>query len=162
VVCIVEDPAGTGNTDAFRYQPIQKYAPQDCVGSLNAIIDNIDMIFATGNATLIYQMKSYFGLEDLKDNRDFAMTIAFPLGGPMNYPTNTWQELNWNSTYGSDDFWLFCTNVTNVEAPENITQLDYALAQYTGGEPWTNFGNCTYRRRPQSKADYRSLKRKSA
>jgi hypothetical protein len=66
-----------------RYQPIQKYAPQDCVGSLNAIVDNIDRILATGNAKLIHQMKSYFGLEDLEDNRDFAMTIAFPLGGPM-------------------------------------------------------------------------------
>ena len=123
------------------YQPIQKYGPQDCVGSLNAIIDNIDYIFSTGNATLIHQMKSYFGLGDLKDNRDFAMTIAFPLGGPMNYPTNTWQELNWDPAYGSDDFWLFCTNVTNADAPENITQLDNALAPYTGGQPWTNFGN---------------------
>lgn len=65
------------------YQPIQKYAPQDCVGSLNAIIDQIDDIFATGNKTLIRQMKGLFGLEDLTDNRDFAMTIAFPLGGPM-------------------------------------------------------------------------------
>ena len=58
-----------------------------------------------------------------------------------NYPTNTWQELNWNSTYGSDDFFLFCSNVTNADAPENITQVDYALAPYTGGEPWTNLGN---------------------
>jgi hypothetical protein len=101
----------------------------------------MDLVFSTGNATAIRQVKSIFGLEALEDNRDFAQTIAFPMGGPLNYPTNTWQELNWNPEYGSDDFWLFCTNVTNLDAPENITQVDYALSQYTNGEPWVNLGN---------------------
>lgn len=59
----------------------------------------------------------------------------------MNYPTNTWQELNWNSTYGSHDFWDFCTNVTNLDAPESITSVDYTLAKYTDGQPWINLGN---------------------
>lgn len=58
----------------------------------------------------------------------------------MNYPTNTWQELGWSSS-GAPDFWYFCNNVTNLNAQENITQIDYALAQYTNGEPWTNLGN---------------------
>lgn len=71
------------------YDPIQKYASQDCVGSINAIVDKIDYVFEHGNASQINHMKSVFGLEALKDNRDFAMTIAFPLGGPMNYPTNS-------------------------------------------------------------------------
>lgn len=51
------------------------------------------------------------------------------------------QEFNWSPVYGSDDFWLFCQNVTNPDAPENITQIDYALSEYTNGEPWTNLGN---------------------
>jgi len=59
----------------------------------------------------------------------------------MNYPTNTWQELNWDPEQGSDDFWLFCTNVTNLDAPKNITSVDYQLSFYTNGEPWTNLGN---------------------
>ena len=59
----------------------------------------------------------------------------------MNYPTNTWQELNWYPAYGSDDFFLFCSNVTNINAPENITSVDNVLANYTNGEPWTNLGN---------------------
>ena len=59
----------------------------------------------------------------------------------MNYPTNTWQELNWNPAYGSNDFFDFCSNVTNLDAPENITLVDYALANFIGGEPWTNLGN---------------------
>lgn len=122
------------------YDPIQKYGPQDCVGSVNGIIDKIDYVFSTGNATQIHHMKSIFGLGALSDNRDFGMTIAFPLGGPMNYPTNTWQELNWTPT-GSQDFWLFCSNITNANSPHNVTQLDYSLAPYTHGEPWPNLGN---------------------
>ena len=69
------------------------------------------------------------------------MTIAFPLGASMLYPTNTRQELNWNPAYNSEDFWYFCSNVTNLDAPGTITQIDYSSAQYTNGEPWTNQGN---------------------
>ncbi|KAK3679642.1 hypothetical protein LTR78_000017 [Recurvomyces mirabilis] len=123
------------------YDPIQKFGPQDCVASINAIVDKVDLVFESGNATAVRQMKAVFGLETIADDRDFAATIAFPLGGPFNYPTNTWQELNWDPASGSDDFWNFCTNVTNLDAPENLTQVDYALAQYTGGEPWINLGN---------------------
>lgn len=104
-------------------------------------MDKIDRVFATGNAAAVKEMKAIFGLDALSDDRDFAMTIAFPLGGPYNYPTNTWQELNWDPAQGSDDFWLFCTNVTNLDAPENITQIDHVLAQYTDGESWVNLGN---------------------
>ena len=59
----------------------------------------------------------------------------------MNYPTNTWQELNWYPAYGSNDFFDFCLNVTNINASEDITSVDYILANYTNGEPWTNLGN---------------------
>ncbi len=31
--------------------------------------------------------------------------------------------------------------MTNINAPSNITAIDYALAKYTDGEPWTNLGN---------------------
>ncbi|KAM3089064.1 hypothetical protein ACMFMG_000682 [Clarireedia jacksonii] len=123
------------------YNPIQKYAPQDCVASINGIIDKMDHLVSTNNTHAIQQLKSIFGLGELKDIRDFAMTIGFPIGGPMNYPMGTWQELNWNLAYSSDDFWNFCSNVTNMDAPEAITEVDYALANYTGGEPWTNLGN---------------------
>ena len=75
------------------YAPIQKFAPQDCVTSINNIIDKFDALVATNNAEGIQEFKAIFGLETVVDNRDFAMTIAFPLGGPMNYPTNTWQEV---------------------------------------------------------------------
>jgi hypothetical protein len=63
------------------------------------------------------------------------------VGGPMNYPTNTWQELNWNPKSGSQDFFTFCSNVTNIDAPESIRSVDNALAKYTRGESWKDLGN---------------------
>ena len=123
------------------YAPIQKFAPQDCVTSINNIIDKFDQLVAANNTKAIREFKTLFGLEALTDNRDFAMTIAFPIGGPMNYPTNTWQEVNWNATYGSRDFFYFCNNVTNPYAPANITAIDTVLSHYTHGRPWTNLGN---------------------
>ncbi|KAK3060519.1 hypothetical protein LTS18_008367, partial [Coniosporium uncinatum] len=138
--------ASSGTTKALLeypqwYDPIQKYAPGDCTSSINAIIDKIDYIISKNETEAIQTLKELFGLGALSDIRDFAMTIAFPIGGPMNYPTNTWQELNWNSTYGSDDFWLFCSNVTNLNAPTNITAMDTLLSNYTHGDTWTNLGN---------------------
>lgn len=118
---------------------MQKFGPQDCIGSINGIVDKIDHVFETCDEPVIKHMKSIFGLGSL-DDADFAATIAFPLGGPLFYPTNTWQELNWNPDFGSDDFWLFCTNVTNLDAPENVTKVDYELSKYTGGKPWPNLG----------------------
>jgi len=54
---------------------------------------------------------------------------------------DTWQELNWYPAYSGPDFFNFCSNVTNINAPESITEVDWYLANYTGGEPWTNLGN---------------------
>ncbi|KAN0115436.1 peptidase S28 [Hyaloscypha variabilis] len=123
------------------YNPIQKYGPQDCVSSINAIIENIDRLVASGNEFAILGLKEVFGLEAVIDIRDFAQTIAFPLGGPFNYPTNSWQELNWYPGYNAPDFFNFCSNVTNINTPDNITLIDYALARYSNNTPWTNLGN---------------------
>lgn len=123
------------------YDPIQKFAPQDCTASLNAVVSKIDTVFSNGNETQIHHMKSVFGLETLKNNGDFAQTIAYPLGGPFIYPTNSWQELNWDPADASSDFFYFCHNITNLPAPSNITSIDHALASYTNNEPWPNLGN---------------------
>ncbi|KAK3057494.1 hypothetical protein LTR09_001678 [Extremus antarcticus] len=137
--------AASGTTKALLeypqwYAPIQKYGPQDCVASITAIVDNIDQVFDSGDADMINKMKSVFGMESLSDG-DFAQAIAWPIGGPFIYLANTWQELNWDPLSGSNDFWLFCTNVTNLDAPESITSVDYELSSVTNGEPWTNLGN---------------------
>ncbi|KAF2150317.1 extracelular serine carboxypeptidase-like protein [Myriangium duriaei CBS 260.36] len=122
------------------YNPIQKYAPQDCVARINKIVDNFDGLLKTKNTAAIKQFKSLFGLESLTDDRDFATTIAYPIGNPGNYPTATWQELNWNSTYGADDFFEFCGNVTDLDPTPEIRRVDFALAKYTNGAPWDGLG----------------------
>ena len=63
---------------SFRYNPIMKYGPSDCVSSITAIIDKMDQLVAAKNTKGIQQFKELFGLGALSDNRDFAMTIAFP------------------------------------------------------------------------------------
>lgn len=128
----------------YWYDPIIKYGPSDCVARIIGIVDKMDELVKKKNTKAIQKFKELFGLGDLKDIRDFAMTIAFPIGGPMNYPTNTWQELNWDfPRHGSEDFYDFCGNVTNLDAPEDIKSVDYALAKYTDGEPWTGLGGYT-------------------
>lgn len=62
----------------LRYNPIQRYGPQDCVASVNGIISKIDKLTDSQNTKAIQELKAIFGLEKLKDIRDFAMTIAFP------------------------------------------------------------------------------------
>ncbi|KAF2704383.1 hypothetical protein K504DRAFT_390113 [Pleomassaria siparia CBS 279.74] len=125
----------------YWYDPIIKYGPSDCVSRIINIVDKIDEVIASNNTKAIQQLKEVFGLGELKSLGDFAMTIAFPIGGPMNYPTNTWQELNWNYPHaGSEDFYDFCGNVTNPNPPEVINDVDYALANYTHGEAWTGLG----------------------
>ncbi|KAJ2998878.1 hypothetical protein NUW58_g182 [Xylaria curta] len=86
------------------YDPIQKLAPQDCVTSVNDIIDKMDLLVQSNNRAAIQELKEIFGLGALEDIRDFAQTIAFPIGGPFYYKSYTWQEINWNPQFGSQAF----------------------------------------------------------
>ncbi|XXH04955.1 hypothetical protein Hte_011378 [Hypoxylon texense] len=121
------------------YNTIQKYAPQDCITRINGIVDNFDLLISKNLTSAVKEFKSLFGLEVLIDDRDFAAAIADPIGNPGFYHSSTWQELNWNSTYGSRDFFYFCGNVSDIDAPEEITQVDYLFANYTNGVPWVTF-----------------------
>jgi hypothetical protein len=123
------------------YDPIQLLGPQDCIGSINDIVDNVDALIRVENTVAIKKLKTIFGLSALEDIRDFAQTIAFPIGGPLFYPVSTWQEIGWNPTYAQRDFFDFCRNLTDINAPMNITKVDYTLSEYTAGAPWKNLGN---------------------
>lgn len=126
---------------ALRYDPIQKFAPQDCVASINDIIDKMDMLIDAKLTNAIQRLQHIFGLESLTDIRDFARAIALPLGNPLFYPTKSYQELYWMSGPGHREFYDFCRNVTNLNPPAKVSQTDHELAAYTGGEQWTNLGN---------------------
>lgn len=121
------------------YDPIQKFAPQDCVTSINDIVDKFDSLVAANNSAAILELKQIFGVETLTDNRDFAKTIAYPVGGPFDYPTETWQELSWQDQ--DSTFWAFCNALTDIDAPENVRAVDAQMAKYTDGEVWANLGN---------------------
>ncbi|KAI1816653.1 peptidase S28 [Poronia punctata] len=127
------------------YDPIQKLAPQDCVGSINDIIDNIDILLLLSSdrdrVAAIRELKEIFGLGKLKDLRDFAQTIAFPLGGPFYYPDYTWQEIDWNPAIGRGNFFDFCDNVTNPSPTPSSIKTDSLLSRYTHGKAWKNLGN---------------------
>lgn len=72
------------------YYLIQKFGPSDCTTRINNIINKMDSLVQQNNTRAIQQLKEIFGLGTLSDIRDFAQTIAFPIGGPLNYPTYTW------------------------------------------------------------------------
>jgi hypothetical protein len=42
----------------------------------------MDSLVASKNEEAVQKLKAVFGLEALSDNRDFAMTIAFPRTSP--------------------------------------------------------------------------------
>jgi hypothetical protein len=58
----------------------------------------------------------------------------------MFYPTNTWQELNWRPDRSAEDFYQFCSNVTNPTPPASTAAIDHTLSKYTHGEPWIGLG----------------------
>ncbi|KAI0180215.1 peptidase S28 [Hypoxylon sp. FL1284] len=144
------------------YNPIQKYAPQDCVTKINGIVDNYDLLLASNLTSAVKEFKALFGLEVLTDDRDFAAAMADPIGNPGFYLSSTWQELNWDPAYGSRDFFYFCGNVTDINAPEEITEVDYMFANYTNGVPWVGLGSYanyvkTYTLPNCASGDYNSL-----
>lgn len=120
------------------YAPVQKYAPQDCVAIVNNIVDRLDGLVAANNTAAVRELQAVFGLDSLTDLRDFAKTIAYPVGGPFDYPTETWQELSWQEQ--DTTFWAFCSAVTDVDAPANVTAVDAQMAKYTNGSAWTGLG----------------------
>ncbi|KAK7026334.1 putative serine protease EDA2 [Favolaschia claudopus] len=132
--------SSSGTVKVFKgypqwYYTIQKNAPQDCIRSIEDIVNKMDFLIATNNTAALTDLKTIFGLEALQDIRDFALTIA----NPVFYPTNTWQELNWSPTAGSDDFFLFCDAVTANNS--TLAGVDSQLSNYTGGKKWKNLGN---------------------
>ncbi|KAF7344761.1 Alpha/beta-Hydrolase [Mycena venus] len=136
--------SSSGTVQAFKgypqwYYTIQENAPQDCVRSIEDIVDKMDLLINTKNTPALTELKSIFGLKALQDIRDFALTIAFPIGNPMFYPTSTWQELNWDPNAGSDDFFVFCDAVTSTNS--TFSAVDSQLSNYTGGAIWKNLGN---------------------
>lgn len=40
----------------------------------------------------------------------------------------------------AEDFYAFCSNVTNPSPPASVAAVDFQLSKYTHGDPWTGLG----------------------
>ncbi|WVQ63792.1 uncharacterized protein L199_001946 [Kwoniella botswanensis] len=85
------------------YDPIQRYAPENCINTLQAAIELIDHLLDQPEPIPRY-LKGLFGLEELLSNEDFADVISGPLG--------YWQAKNWDPKVGSNEFYNFCDSLT--------------------------------------------------
>ncbi|WVW79480.1 hypothetical protein I302_101449 [Kwoniella bestiolae CBS 10118] len=85
------------------YGPIQQYAPEGCIDTLQTAIELIDHLLDQPEPIPRY-LKGLFGLEELVGNEDFADVISGPLG--------YWQAKNWDPKVGSNEFYNFCNTLT--------------------------------------------------
>ncbi|WWC91094.1 uncharacterized protein L201_006035 [Kwoniella dendrophila CBS 6074] len=93
------------------YDPIQQYAPEQCISTLQSAIKIIDHLLDLPEP-IPKHLKSLFGLEELPSNEDFADVISGPLG--------YWQAKNWDPKVGSTEFYHFCDTLTAGKAGSNI------------------------------------------
>ncbi|ODN75032.1 hypothetical protein L202_06253 [Cryptococcus amylolentus CBS 6039] len=84
------------------YDPIQQYAPPECISTLQSAVAFIDTILDHPKV-LKDALKGLFGLGVLGDG-DFADVISSPLG--------YWQARNWDDEVGSMEFYKFCDALT--------------------------------------------------
>jgi hypothetical protein len=61
------------------YDPIQNYAPEECISALQSAVKVIDTVLALPEP-IPSTFKSLFGLEALLDNADFAEVLTSPYG----------------------------------------------------------------------------------
>ncbi|KAJ6494321.1 extracelular serine carboxypeptidase-like protein [Mycena sanguinolenta] len=125
--------SSSGVVQAFKgypqwYYTIQENAPQDCIHSVEDIVDKMDFLINTNNTAALTDLKAIF-----------VIFIPSSPSNPMVYPTSTWQELNWDPNTGSDDFFLFCDAVTSTNS--TFSDVDSQLSKYTSGAIWKNLGN---------------------
>ena len=61
------------------HDPIQKYAPAECIATLQSAIKTIDSLLDLPEPVPT-ALKTLFGLGELKDNSDFADVLISPTG----------------------------------------------------------------------------------
>lgn len=86
------------------------------------------MINKGSNQTLVYELKSAFGLEQLTYNNDFANVLSAGVSG--------WQGKNWDPDVNDPSFAEFCGNVSSNETLYQVPSgLEYIVEDllYNGG-----------------------------
>lgn len=106
------------------FDPIQQYAPEECISTLQSTIKVIDTLLDLPEPVPTI-LKGLFGLEQLSDAADFADVIQSPLGTLSMHETAAlttgyWQAKNWDPAVGSEEFYDFCDALTAGGAGSNI------------------------------------------
>ncbi|WWC63922.1 uncharacterized protein I303_106527 [Kwoniella dejecticola CBS 10117] len=131
------------------HDPIQRYAPEQCITTLQEAIEFIDHLLDQPEPIPRY-LKSMFGLEQLVGNDDFADVISGPLG--------YWQAKNWDPKVGSSEFYNFCDALTagGAEHKLGLIRIPASIMNYgkyikekvilrcprTEGEPASDIEEC--------------------
>ena len=87
------------------YEPVREYGPAACISTQEKLINVADTILASGNSTLITELKSAFGLKGLTHNDDFANVLSEGIG--------YWQNRNWDPAVNDPTFDEYCGNITS-------------------------------------------------
>lgn len=54
------------------YNPIQNGMPRNCSADLSRIIEHVDKVIDDGNSTVVRELQTMFGMQDLNHTDDFA------------------------------------------------------------------------------------------
>ncbi|KAI0005684.1 peptidase S28 [Xylariaceae sp. FL0662B] len=88
------------------YEAAAVYGPPDCIETtkkLTNVVDNI--LIGKAGSKYVAQLKEAFGLPNVTHDNDFASAIT---GG-----ITALQSYNWDPAESSDDFFLYCGNVSS-------------------------------------------------
>lgn len=128
-------------TDFWEYYEItRKYAPADCVDVQSKLVNVIDNILAGGDPENEALLKSVFGLQDVKDNRNFVTVVTGGRGQWQSFVSLTaggiglWQTRQWDPRYYSGAFEQYCNNIstdaTLYPETEHLTsQVEHLIDQ---------------------------------
>jgi hypothetical protein len=118
-------------TDFWRYfEPVRQNMAKNCSADVQAVIERVDRVILSKNATAINALKANWGLEKMTHADDFAGALR----------NNLWDWQSLQPTSGADTkFRKFCDALEvkdGVSAPASGWGVDHALAAW--GAHWRN------------------------
>jgi Serine carboxypeptidase S28 len=104
--------SSSGVTEAIEeyreyFEPIRQYGSSDCVWTTQVLTKAVDRILIKSqNRTLRSQLKSAFGLSEVRHDADFANILTHGI--------LRWQHRNWDPAVGSPGSMYYCSNLTHA------------------------------------------------
>lgn len=126
------------------YEPIRKYAEENCIEIQVQLVEIIDNILLSKDQKTKHLLKSAFGLEGVRDDRNFALAVT---GGGGQWQARVqstaggmglWQSRQWVTRLYSGAFEKYCSNITStkIEYPDTKSlKKDVQRIIQKGGQP---------------------------